>query len=147
MEDAIKKVVTTFLQSSRGKENLDSKSFQKMVSANLRNILEVRTNHPNSTCLCRLPFDVPAFACARSRTQTAPPPSKRCSEAWTRTTMERSASRNTSRWLATWPTPSVTARSLSKRPTNAAASKVFRTLGSPAFLFSFLEILSAFFHL
>lgn len=41
MEDAIKKLVTTFLKSSRGKENLDSKSFQKMVSSNLGNIMEV----------------------------------------------------------------------------------------------------------
>uniref|UniRef100_H3C059 S100 calcium binding protein T n=1 Tax=Tetraodon nigroviridis TaxID=99883 RepID=H3C059_TETNG len=40
MEDAIKKIVTTFLQSSRGKENLDSKSFQKMVSSNLGTIME-----------------------------------------------------------------------------------------------------------
>ncbi|XP_003966262.1 protein S100-A16 [Takifugu rubripes] len=40
MEDAIKTVVTTFLQSSRGKENLDSKSFKKLVSANLGNIME-----------------------------------------------------------------------------------------------------------
>lgn len=93
MEDAIKKVVTTFLQSSKGKENLDSKSFQKLVSANLGSIMEVRTNNPNFTCLCHLPFDIPAFA---SRTPTAPPPLKRCSEAWTRTKMERSASRNTS---------------------------------------------------
>lgn len=93
MEDAIKKVVTTFLQSSRGKENLNSKSFQKLVSANLGNIMAVRTNNPNYTRLCHLPFDAPTFA---SRTQTAAPPSKRCSEAWTRTTTGRSASRNTS---------------------------------------------------
>lgn len=42
MEDAIKKIVTTFLKSSRGNENLDSKSFQKMVSSNLGNIMAVK---------------------------------------------------------------------------------------------------------
>lgn len=45
MEDAIKKLVTTFLKSSRGKENLDSKSFRKMVSSNLGNIMEVKRNN------------------------------------------------------------------------------------------------------
>lgn len=50
MEDAIKKLVTTFLQSSKGKENLDSKSFQKLVSSNLGNIMAVRTNNPSFTC-------------------------------------------------------------------------------------------------
>lgn len=42
MEDAIKKIVTTFLKSSRGNENLDSKSFRKMVSSNLGNIMAVK---------------------------------------------------------------------------------------------------------
>lgn len=42
MEAAIKTVVTTFLSSSRGKENLDSKGFQKMVSKQLGGIMEVK---------------------------------------------------------------------------------------------------------
>lgn len=41
MEDAIKELVTTFIKSSRGKANLDSKSFQKMVSSNLGNVMAV----------------------------------------------------------------------------------------------------------
>ncbi|KAG7234193.1 hypothetical protein INR49_005512 [Caranx melampygus] len=40
MEAAIKTVVTTFLSSARGKENLDGKSFQKMVQKQLGNIME-----------------------------------------------------------------------------------------------------------
>lgn len=42
MEGAIKTVVTTFLSSAKGKENLDSKSFQKMVSNQLGGIMEVK---------------------------------------------------------------------------------------------------------
>lgn len=41
MESAIKTVVTTFLSSARGKENLDSKSFQKLVSKQLGGLMEV----------------------------------------------------------------------------------------------------------
>ncbi|CAN9513594.1 unnamed protein product [Ophioblennius macclurei] len=40
MEDAIKTMVTTFLTSSRGKENLDSKSFQKLVQKQFGSIME-----------------------------------------------------------------------------------------------------------
>ncbi|XP_041798632.1 protein S100-A16 [Chelmon rostratus] len=40
MESAIKTVVTTFLSSARGKENLDSKSFQKLVSKQLGGLME-----------------------------------------------------------------------------------------------------------
>uniref|UniRef100_A0A3Q3VTB1 EF-hand domain-containing protein n=1 Tax=Mola mola TaxID=94237 RepID=A0A3Q3VTB1_MOLML len=40
MEEAIKTVVTTFLSSARGKENLDSKKFQKLVSKQLGGIME-----------------------------------------------------------------------------------------------------------
>lgn len=42
MEDAIKKIVTTFVTTSRGKGDLDSKSFRKLVSSNLGNTMEVR---------------------------------------------------------------------------------------------------------
>lgn len=41
------------------------------------------------------------------RTQTRAQPSRRCRRVWMRTTTEKSASRNTSPWLATWPTASV----------------------------------------
>lgn len=41
MESAIKTLVTTFVKSSRGKENLDSKSFQKLVEKNLSGVMEV----------------------------------------------------------------------------------------------------------
>ncbi|XP_015236082.1 protein S100-A16 [Cyprinodon tularosa] len=40
MESAIKTVVTTFLSSARGKENLDSKSFQKLVQKQLGGVME-----------------------------------------------------------------------------------------------------------
>ncbi|KAM9852518.1 protein S100-A16 [Aulostomus maculatus] len=40
MESAIKTVVTTFLQSSRGKENLDSKTFQKLIQKQLCGVME-----------------------------------------------------------------------------------------------------------
>lgn len=40
MEAAIKTVVTTFISSSRGKENLDGKSFQKLVNKQLGGIME-----------------------------------------------------------------------------------------------------------
>ncbi|XP_070691875.1 protein S100-A13 [Pempheris klunzingeri] len=40
MESAIKTVVTTFLSSARGKENLDGKVFQKLVSKQLGGIME-----------------------------------------------------------------------------------------------------------
>ncbi|XP_071326085.1 protein S100-A13 [Trachinotus anak] len=40
MESAIQTVVTTFLGSARGKENLDGKSFQKLVQKQLGNIME-----------------------------------------------------------------------------------------------------------
>ncbi|XP_043972681.1 protein S100-A16 [Gambusia affinis] len=40
MESAIKTIVTTFLSSARGKENLDSKTFQKMVKSQLSGVME-----------------------------------------------------------------------------------------------------------
>ncbi|KAM9806933.1 protein S100-A16 [Syngnathus typhle] len=40
MESAIQTLVTTFLSSTRGKENMDSKSFQKMVKKNLGSVME-----------------------------------------------------------------------------------------------------------
>ncbi|XP_061574372.1 protein S100-A16 [Cololabis saira] len=40
MESAIKTVVTTFLGSARGKDNLDSKSFKKMIQQQLGGIME-----------------------------------------------------------------------------------------------------------
>lgn len=64
MEDAIKKIVTIFLKSSRGKENLDGRSFQKMVSSQFSNIMEVKLSSLHSylsyflwgshVCLCLL---------------------------------------------------------------------------------------------
>lgn len=41
MESAIKTLVTTFLSSSKGKENLDSKSFQKLISSQFGSMMEV----------------------------------------------------------------------------------------------------------
>ncbi|XP_068998870.1 protein S100-A13 [Embiotoca jacksoni] len=40
MEAAIKTVVTTFLSSSKGKENINGKSFQKLVGKNLGSVME-----------------------------------------------------------------------------------------------------------
>ncbi|XP_068180813.1 protein S100-A13 [Antennarius striatus] len=40
MEDAIKKLVTTFLSSSKGGENLSSRAFQNLVSKQLGGIME-----------------------------------------------------------------------------------------------------------
>ncbi|KAM4567884.1 protein S100-A13 isoform 1-T2 [Fundulus diaphanus] len=40
MESAIKTVVTTFISSARGKENLDTKSFQKLVQKQLGGVME-----------------------------------------------------------------------------------------------------------
>ncbi|XP_047212828.1 protein S100-A16 [Girardinichthys multiradiatus] len=40
MESAIKTMVTTFLSSAKGKESLDSKSFQKLVQKQLGNVME-----------------------------------------------------------------------------------------------------------
>ncbi|XP_054639128.1 protein S100-A1 [Dunckerocampus dactyliophorus] len=40
MESAIQTLVTTFLSSSRGKESLDGKSFQKMVKKHFSGIME-----------------------------------------------------------------------------------------------------------
>ncbi|KAM9724160.1 protein S100-A16 [Menidia menidia] len=40
MESAIQTLVTTFLSSSKGKENLDSKSFKKMVQKQLGGMME-----------------------------------------------------------------------------------------------------------
>ncbi|XP_076592817.1 protein S100-A13 [Chaetodon auriga] len=40
MEGAIKTLVTTFLTSSKGKEGLDSQSFQKLVTKQLGSIME-----------------------------------------------------------------------------------------------------------
>nr|XP_057939964.1 protein S100-A16 [Doryrhamphus excisus]XP_057939965.1 protein S100-A16 [Doryrhamphus excisus] len=40
MESAIQTLVTTFVSSSRGKGNLDSKSFQKMVKKQFSGIME-----------------------------------------------------------------------------------------------------------
>ncbi|KAJ0000429.1 hypothetical protein NQD34_012271 [Periophthalmus magnuspinnatus] len=40
MEDAIKTVVMTYIKSSKGKENLDSSSFKKLVSKQLGGIME-----------------------------------------------------------------------------------------------------------
>lgn len=47
MEGAIKTVVTVFLKSSKGKENLGGKDFQNLVKNQLKNILTVRnwTDH------------------------------------------------------------------------------------------------------
>ncbi|XP_030639534.1 protein S100-A13 [Chanos chanos] len=44
MESAIKTVVTQFLGSARGKENMDSKNFQKLVKNQLGNILSGSEN-------------------------------------------------------------------------------------------------------
>ena len=44
MEAAIKTLVTTFINSSKGKDNIDGKSFQKMVSSQLGSMIEVRTH-------------------------------------------------------------------------------------------------------
>ncbi|XP_062256100.1 protein S100-A16 [Platichthys flesus] len=40
MESAIKTLVTTFISASKGKENMDTKSFQKMVSSQLSNTMQ-----------------------------------------------------------------------------------------------------------
>ncbi|XP_013880886.1 protein S100-A16 [Austrofundulus limnaeus] len=40
MEDAIKTVVMTFVKSARGKENLDSKSFKKLIQKQLGGVME-----------------------------------------------------------------------------------------------------------
>ncbi|MED6250438.1 hypothetical protein ATANTOWER_007497 [Ataeniobius toweri] len=40
MESAIKTMVTTFLSSAKGKESLDSKSFQKLVQKQLGSVME-----------------------------------------------------------------------------------------------------------
>uniref|UniRef100_A0A1A8GFQ8 S100 calcium binding protein U n=1 Tax=Nothobranchius korthausae TaxID=1143690 RepID=A0A1A8GFQ8_9TELE len=40
MEAAIKTIVTTFVNSSRGKDNLDSKSFQKLVQKQFSGTME-----------------------------------------------------------------------------------------------------------
>ncbi|XP_026228997.1 protein S100-A16 [Anabas testudineus] len=40
MESAIKTIVTTFLTSARGKENLDGKAFQKLVKKQLGGVME-----------------------------------------------------------------------------------------------------------
>ncbi|XP_034466877.1 protein S100-A16 [Hippoglossus hippoglossus] len=45
MESAIKTLVTTFISSSKGKDNLDGKSFQKMVSSQLGSIMEDTGSH------------------------------------------------------------------------------------------------------
>ncbi len=42
MEAAIKTLVTAFMKSSKGKENLDKKAFQKLVSNQLCGLMEVR---------------------------------------------------------------------------------------------------------
>lgn len=44
MEDAIKTVVTTFVKSAGGKDKLDSKAFQKLVSQHLGGMMEVRSD-------------------------------------------------------------------------------------------------------
>lgn len=43
MEAAIKTVVMTYIKSSKGKENLDAKSFRNLVSKQLGGIMEVCT--------------------------------------------------------------------------------------------------------
>lgn len=43
MEAAIKTVVSVFLKSSKGKENLGGKEFQSLVKSQLKNILTVRS--------------------------------------------------------------------------------------------------------
>lgn len=43
MESAIKTLVTTFLGSARGKDNLNTSSFKKMVQKQLGNIMEVKS--------------------------------------------------------------------------------------------------------
>ncbi|CAJ1062276.1 protein S100-A13 [Xyrichtys novacula] len=40
MESAIKTIVTTYLGSSRGKENLSGSAFQKLVKKNLSGVME-----------------------------------------------------------------------------------------------------------
>lgn len=63
MEAAIMTVVSTFLKSAKGKENLDGKAFQKMVSSQLGGIMEVKNSiivtalhhtlfHINNTSTC-----------------------------------------------------------------------------------------------
>lgn len=52
MESAIKTLVTTFLSYTKGKENLDTKTFKKMVQQQFGSVMEVRTREcqtPNST--------------------------------------------------------------------------------------------------
>lgn len=51
MESAIQTLVTTFLSSTRGKENMDGKSFQKMVKKHLGSVMEVKTIHSSSKAL------------------------------------------------------------------------------------------------
>lgn len=115
MESAIKTLVTTFLSSSKGKENLDSKSFQKLISSQFGSMMEVSLYIP--FVLSKYPsvsesffFFFKSFIFYFFRKQMTPLPLRRCSGDWMRTATERSASRNTSLWLATWPTPSVSAR-------------------------------------
>lgn len=104
MESAIKTLVTTFLSYTKGKENLDTKTFKKMVQQQFGSVMEVRTREcqtPNSTKtkqnnICLKLISLSRFlACPMSRTRTARLPLRRCSRDWMRTAMERSASRNT----------------------------------------------------
>ncbi|XP_030605023.1 protein S100-A16 [Archocentrus centrarchus] len=44
MESAISTLVTTFAKCSKGKENLDSKSFQKLLEKNLGGVMEDTNN-------------------------------------------------------------------------------------------------------
>lgn len=96
MESAIKTFVTTFLSSARGKENLEGNAFQKLVSKQLSNIMGVKNYLFNMIIIITiiiLPYYT--FTSVYPRIQTAPLPSRRCRGAWMKTTMERSASRNT----------------------------------------------------
>ncbi|XP_062847959.1 protein S100-A11 [Trichomycterus rosablanca] len=51
MEGAIKTMVMQFLNAARGKDNLDKKSFQKLLNTHLGNVL---TNTKDSTAVGRL---------------------------------------------------------------------------------------------
>lgn len=134
MEKAIECIVTTFLSSAKGGDNLSSSAFQKLVKKQFSGIMEVRNQtlsyssslfaflmNPtwfNSVLIiCKITtnnswswLSLPVF-----RTRTPPQPSKRCSVGWMRTMTEKSASRNISIWLATLPLLTVSERLLQTR--------------------------------
>ncbi|XP_051992010.1 S100 calcium binding protein U [Xyrauchen texanus] len=53
MEAAVKTVVGVFLKSSKGKENLGSKDFQKLVKNNLNNIMTGTENNDEIKGMCK----------------------------------------------------------------------------------------------